>query len=330
MGAILDVVNPGGRDPNQTFPDGAGLPDDPGHAPINYHAYAACCRGGFYRRDSDLPADASAVLILLRKNGLAAALESIKKVRQRGQKALISWKESGLHQVAAALGDARRYAKFREICAAADGFISSTPELVPLYRAAGCAVGEFIPTPYPVDTPSWNLSMPVGERQGIFIGTREFDVPSRNHLLAVATACSLSSSVTVLNVNGRVGEKLLRAINPAINIISRRLPYREYLRLLARHRLVFQLDSSSVPGQVAGDALLARTLCIGGNGAVDRIAFSADIGDTSAEAAEMASWLLSDDSLYQKHLSMSQEVAMRELSFRAVEIRLRSFCQAFA
>lgn len=330
MGAILDVLNPGGRDPNQTFPDGAGLPGDVGHAPINYHAYAACCRGGFYRRDSDLPSGPAAVLVLLRKNGLAAALESVKRIRQRGQRALISWKESGLHQVAAALGDARRYAKFREICALADGFISSTLELVPLYRAAGCAVGEFIPTPYPVESPSWNFGIPVGERQGIFIGTREFDVPSRNHLLAVATACSLSSSVTVLNVDGRTGEKLLRAISPDLQIVSTRLPYRDYLRLIARHRLVFQLDSSSVPGQVAGDALLTRTLCIGGNGAVDRIAFSADIGDTAAEAAEMASWLLSDDSLYQKHLTMSQEVALRELSFKAVEARLRTFCETFA
>jgi len=328
VSAILDVVNPGGRDPNQTFPDGAGLPGDPGHAPINYHAYAACCRGGFYRRDADLPQGGGAVLVLLRRNGLAAALETVKKVRQKGRKALISWKESGLHQVATALADARRYAKFREICAAADGFVSSTPELVPLYRAAGCTVGEFIPTPYPVDTPSWNLSAPVGERQGIFIGTREFNVPSRNHLMAVATACSLNAPVTVLNVDGRAGEKLLRAISPEINIVSRRLPYREYLRLIARHRIVFQLDASCVPGQVAGDALLARTLCIGGNGAVDRIAFSADIGDTVEEAAEMASWLLSDNALYQKHLAMSQEVASRELSFRAVESRLRAFCRA--
>jgi hypothetical protein len=321
---MLAVINPGGRDPNQTFPDGAGLPDDPGHAPINYHAYAACCSGGFYRRDADIPKNTAFVMVLLRRNGLSEALTSIRAAKKLGRKALISWKESGLHQVADALADAGRYSKFREICAEADGFISSTPELVPLYRAAGCAVGEFIPTPYPVDSAAWNFSVPLSERQGIFIGTREFGVPTRNHLLAVATACSLSAPVTVINPDGRSGEKLLRALSPNLNILSARYPYPQYLRLIARHRLVFQLDTSCVPGQVAGDALLTRTLCVGGNGAVDRIAFSIDSNDTVAEAAERASWLLSDDSLYQQHLAQSQEVAHRELSFRAVEARLKA------
>lgn len=326
MSPFLAVINPGGRDPAQIFLDGAGLPGDPGHAPINYHAYAACCRSGFYRKDTEIPAGTVAVLVILRRNGLPAALASIKKAKELGQKAFISWKESGLHQVAETLADAGRYAKFREICAAADGFISSTPDLVPLYRSAGCKVGEFIPTPYPIDSAMWNFAAPIGDRQGIFIGTREFSVPSRNHLLAVAIACSLSAPVTVMNPDGRSGEKLLRAISPNLNIISGRLAYPDYLRLIARHRIVFQLDTSSVPGQVAGDSLLARTLCVGGNGAVDRIAFSADIGDTVAEATEMASWLLSDDSLYQRHLTASQEVAQKELSFQAVSNRLKSFC----
>lgn len=320
---MLAVINPGGRDPSQTFPDGAGLPNDPGHAPINYHAYAACTRGGFYRKDAEIPEKAAAVLVLLRKNGLSSALTSVRHARQRGRKAFISWKESGLHQVAEALADAGRYAKFREICSEADGFISSTPELVPLYRSAGCGAGEFIPTPYPIDAAMWNFSVPINERQGVFIGTREFGVPSRNHLLAVASAGSLSVPVTVLNPDGRSGEKLLRSISPALNIISGRLPYIEYLRLLARHRIVFQMDASSVPGQVAGDALLARTLCVGGNGAVDRIAFSRE-DDSVAETIERASWLLSDDGLYQQQLSQSHEVALRELSFRAVETRLRA------
>ena len=31
----LAVLNPGGRDPDQLFPDGAGTPEDRGHPPVN-------------------------------------------------------------------------------------------------------------------------------------------------------------------------------------------------------------------------------------------------------------------------------------------------------
>ena len=41
----------------------------------------------------------------------------------------------------------------------------------------------------------------------------------------------------------------------------------------ARHKIVLQADKSAVPGQVAGDALLCRMPCVGGDGAIDRLAF---------------------------------------------------------
>jgi hypothetical protein len=44
----LAVLNPGGRDPNQSFSSGAGTPDAAGHAPVNFHAYAACTNGETY------------------------------------------------------------------------------------------------------------------------------------------------------------------------------------------------------------------------------------------------------------------------------------------
>ena len=64
----IAVLNPGGRDREQHFGDGAGTPDDRQHAPVNYHAYAACTRGGFYRDASAIPKDMRAVLVLLRKD----------------------------------------------------------------------------------------------------------------------------------------------------------------------------------------------------------------------------------------------------------------------
>src|SRR5207237_10318891 len=63
-----------------------------------------------------------------------------------------------------------------------------------------------------------------------------------------------------------------------IRVHEKRMNYRAYLGEVARHKIIFQLDRSRVPGQVAGDALLARSVCVGGDGAVERIAFPATCG----------------------------------------------------
>lgn len=320
MSIAFAVLNPGGRDPAQNFPNGAGSPNDPGHPPVNYHAYAACCRGGFFRKVQEVPGDTKAVLVLLRRKGLDDARAAIRDLKKAGKRVFVSWKESGLHQVAEALADAKRHELFRTICREADGFLSSTPDLVPLYHAAGCKTGTFVPTPYPVDVEAWDFSRNVEERAGIFIGTREFSVPSRNHLLAISTACSLGP-VTVINPDGRAGERLLRSIAPEINIITGTLPYPEYLRLIASHRIVFQLDRSAVPGQVAGDALLARVPCVGGDGAVDRIAFE-NLSGTQIDAASLAQELLTDDHAYHREIDRSQRAATENLSFGVVAERI--------
>ncbi len=153
------VLNPGGRDAFQTFPSAAGSPNDPGHAPINYHAYAACVRGSFARDVREIPPTVSAVLVLLRRNGLDAALDAVNALRERDVRTLVSWKESGLHQVSDALNDAKRYAKFAEICRAADGYLASTPELIALYESAGSRRGNSCP-PHTPSRPRRGISPP--------------------------------------------------------------------------------------------------------------------------------------------------------------------------
>src|SRR5438876_10792614 len=51
--------------------------------------------------------------------------------------------------------------------------------------------------------------------------------------------------------------------------IWKRKSYPEYLRDVSRHKIVLQLDRSHVPGQLAGDALLCRIPCVGGDGAIE-------------------------------------------------------------
>ncbi len=317
----LAVLNPGGRDREQRFPDGAGARDARGHAPVNYHAYAACTRGGFFRDARAIPDDMRAVLLLLRRD-LKPALAALRALKKDGRTVAISWKESGQHQVAQQLNSATSLALFREICALADGALSSTPEVVPVYRAAGARAAACIPTPYPVDDARWDFSRPLAERTGIFIGTREWDVPSRNHAAALLRASALGVPVTVFNLDGRAGRKKLDAIfrGAALQVIEERLPYADYLREMAKCRVVFQLDASAVPGQVAGDALLCRMPCLGGNGAVDRVAFG--------DGADLAA-LLSDDATWHAAVEASQARARASLSFAACAERLRKFFGGF-
>jgi hypothetical protein len=311
----LAVLNSGGRDVEQPFPDGAGTPDDRIHAPVNYHAYAACTRGGFFRDTLAIPDSHRAALVLLRRD-LKPALVALRELTARGITTAISWKESGRHQIARQLARPGVRELFQEACALADAALSCTPQLVPLYREAGARAVEFIPTPYPVDDARWDFSAPLESRAGIFIGTREWDEPSRRHAAALARACALGVPVTVVNENGWRGRRRLRALGcPQLRWIEGRMPYSQWLRELAKCRAIFQLDESEVPGQVAGDALLCRMPCIGGNSAIEHLAF----GGMEIEP------LLGEDEAWRAAVSVSQARAMDALSYAAIARRLREF-----
>ena len=322
----LAVLNPGGNDPEQAFPDFGGAPAGKGHPPVNYHGYAACTGGGFHRNLGSIPPGQQAVLLLLRSD-LGCCLKSLVALQAQGKTVAVSLKESGSHQVAALLADPKRLALFREICGRAALCLSSTPELVPVYLGAGARRAEFIPTPYPVDDPRWDFSGKLESRRGVFIGTREFDVPSRNHLAALLAIRSLGVPVTVVNVDGRRGRRRLEAVgfDPALlRVIEGRMDYPRYLQLVAEHRLVFQLDRSAVPGQVAGDALLCRVPCVGGDGATERLAFPklCGHGRGAEELSELAKLLLQNDRALAEASEQAQRLAGERLSFAAVSKRL--------
>jgi len=322
----LAVLNAGGKDAYQEFADFAGPVNDRVHAPVNYHAYAACTGGSFHCKTSTIPADQRAVLVLLRRD-LKPALVAVEELKTKGKTVAISWKESGLHQLAAQLAEPKNVSLFRQICSLADGALSSTPDLLPIYAGAGAKIAEFIPTPYPVDDPRWDFSVPVGEREGILIGTREFDVPSRNHLAAILSAVQLNQPVTVINQDGRAGRKRIEVIG-GVRLVEGRSPYSEYLRLMARHRLVFQLDRSAVPGQVAGDALLCRVPCIGGDSAVERVAFPSLCGGGIRDIRELialARNLLSDAGQMAAAIEEAQKSALENVSYGAISKALTAF-----
>jgi hypothetical protein len=272
---------------------------------------------------------------LLLRGDFGASERALETLQKAGCFVAVSLKETGLHQIADQLQNSARLARFVRLVQKANACLAPTPEAADLYRTlrADNRVA-FIPTPYPVDDARWDFSRPIEQRSGIFIGTREWDVPSRNHLAALLVARRLSEStgenVTVFDYEGRKGLRLLSEIGfgeGRLRVLNRKLAYPDYLREIARHKIVLQLDASFVPGQVAGDALLCRLPCVGGNGAIDRLAFPETNGfaRSIAEIEGLASRLLSDGSFYRASVTAMIPAASKSLSFAVVAKQLEAF-----
>src|SRR6059036_3329140 len=336
----LTVLNPRGRDRQQQFQNLPG-PGEGAHPPINFHAFAACSLGAFHFNPRSAIAEDTPVLLLLRSD-FRASERALSDLKKQGRTVAVSLKETGLHQIAQQLCNRAKLAPFMKIVAEADGCIATTPEAAEIYQRVRSkrdpATIAFIPTPYPVEDQRWNFSRPPTEQSGIFVGTREWDVPSRNHFAALLVARQLCEAtgerVTVVNLDGYKGRRLLGELNfphGILRLIEKWKPYADYLCDVARHKIVLQLDRSHVPGQVAGDALLCRIPCVGGDGAIERIAFSKTCGDGRmiTEIASMALDLLKNADLRGAIVSESEQRALEHLSFQAVRSQLAKFFAQF-
>jgi hypothetical protein len=329
----LTVLNPGGRDPEQQF-HSVPAPGEGPHPPINFHAFAACSFGAFQRDTRRALGEKRPVLLLLRSD-FRASERALAELKKEDRPVAVSLKETGLHQIAQQLRDPARLSRFIRIVTQAGACIATTPDTAEIYQRVRSkddpATVAFIPTPYPIEDQRWDLSVPGNEQFGIFVGTREWDVPSRNHLAALLVARQLSEAtgepVAVVNLDGYKGRRLLSELNfpeGKLRSIEKWKAYPDYLRDVARHKIVLQLDCSHVPGQVAGDALLCRIPCVGGDGAIERIAFSKTCGEgrTINEIASMALDLLKNPELREAVVAESQERARERLSFEAVRSQL--------
>ena len=335
----LTVLNPGGRDPEQHFRD----PIDPGageHPPINFHGYAACTHGAFHYDTRRAITEEAPVLLLLRGD-FRNSERALGELKKHGRTVAVSLKETGLHQIAQQLCDRAKLSRFMKIMGEADGCIATTPEAAEIYQRARWKHDParlrrvaFIPTPYPLEDPQWNFSAPRDEHAGIFIGTREWDVPSRNHFVALLVARQLCEAtgelVSVVNLDGYKARRLLWELKfrqEKFRIIEVEKAYPDYLREVARHKIILQLDRSRVPGQVAGDALLCRTVCVGGDGAIERIAFpkTCSVGREIGEIASISLELLKSAESRAEMVADSQKRALKRLSFQAVHSQLAEF-----
>jgi hypothetical protein len=332
----LTVLNPGGTDPEQDFRDGPRAPGKE-HPPVNFHGYAACTRGFFHRDVQRAIVEGTPVLLLLRGN-FKASEQAFADLKKRGRTVAVSLKETGLHQIAQQLSDSAKLSRFLKIVDEADGCVATTPEAADIYqhvrRKNDDTKVAFIPTPYPLEDRQWDFRVPPDQQSGIFIGTREWDVPSRNHLAALIVArqlCEMTGdAVTVVNLDGRNGRRLLDEFKfpgSKLRLIEKWQSYPDYLCEVAKHKIVFQLDRSHVPGQVAGDALLCRSACVGGDGAIERIAFArtCGAGRTIDQLSTIAHELLTNASARAQIVVESQWRALERLSFRAIRPQLADF-----
>jgi len=332
----LAVLNPGGRDPEQDFRGGAG-PVEQGHPPVNFHGYAACTRGSFHHDTQRAIVEKTPVFLLLRGD-FRTSERALNELKKHGRTVAVSLKETGLHQIAQQLCNPAKLARFMKIAAQADGCIATTPEAAEIYRRArgnrDPATVAFVPTPYPLEDRQWNFSVPPDRQSGIFVGTRDWNVPSRNHFAALLVARQLCEATgeqaSVVNLDGRKPRRLLSELKfPAgkLRVIEKRKPYADYLREVAKHKIVLQLDRSRVPGQVAGDALLCRMVCAGGDGAIERIAFPKTCGEgrTIDEITSIALELLNNVDSRTAIVAESQQSALEQLSFETVQTQLANF-----
>jgi hypothetical protein len=332
----LTVLNPGGRDREQQF-HRVPAPGEGGHPPINFHAFPACTSGTFHCNARSAIAEGTPVLLLLRSD-FRASERAFADLKRQGRAVAVSLKETGLHQIAQQLRDPGKLLRFMKIVGEADGCIATTPEAAEIYQRVRTkrdpATVAFVPTPYPIEDERWNFSVPAAEQSGIFVGTREWDVPSRNHLAVLLIARQLCKAtdepVTVVNLDGYRGRRLfseLKFPEGKLRLLQKWKSYPDYLCDLARHKIVLQLDRSHVPGQVAGDALLCRIPCVGGDGAIERITFSKTCGEGRSinEIASMALDLLKNADLRDAIVRESQERASQRLSFQAVRSQLVKF-----
>src|SRR5438067_2235731 len=233
----LTVLNPAGRDPEQHFQEAAS-PEGQEHPPINFHGYAACTNGVFHYDTRRAIAEATPVLLLLRGD-FRDSERALSDLKKHGRTVAVSLKETGLHQIAQQLCERRKLSRFMKILAQADGCIATTPEAAEIYQRTRWSLRRviFIPTPYPIEDQRWNFAMSPNEQSGILVGTREWDVPSRNHFAALLVARELCEAtgepVTVVNLNGRKEERLLAQLKfpeGKLRVIEKRKTYPDYLR----------------------------------------------------------------------------------------------------
>jgi hypothetical protein len=320
----LCVLQPGISQSTE-YADFAGSPAKTSPPPLGLAGFAACTGGGLYRKSAHIPKDERRVLLVVGRD-LKAARQATIDLRREGKIIVVTLEHDRLYRIENWLRSPSDLRLFREVCNRAHAGVALTADAEPILRTGGLLHVEIIPPPVPLEQTEWDFSIPAEERRGIFLGSWDWRTPTARHLEALIALREVSGQmiepVTVFNLNGWRGRRWLRQLeyhSGLLRVIEKRLPYAEYLRKLALHKIVFHLDSSGGIGRIAADALLCRIPCVGGTGAVDRIAFPELCGHGANvnDLTQIASLLLDHGHDRERAVEQAVDRGNQRLSFSA-------------
>lgn len=323
----LFVLHPGSPLPEQDFGNSLGEPASLKVPPVGDAGFAACTGGAFVRKAASIPASEKRVLLLLDED-LKRARQATIDLRRAGKTIVIAFANASAQSLHGILKKPGSLALLQEICNRAHAAIATARDVEPVFRSCGMLYVESILPPLPLENAAWNFSIQPELRTGIFLGSWDWGNPARNHRLALLglreVASQMYEPVTVFNLEGWWGRRWLRQLQyPAglLQVVEKRLPYADYLRILARHKVVFHLDSSGALGRIAADALLARIPCLGGNGSMERLLFPefSERGASTGELLQTLSRILDHGHERDEAVERALDIARPLLSMEKVE-----------
>lgn len=291
------------------------------------------CTGAVWCRDPQaIPAGAGAVLVVL-AHPLARLAEIVRSLQEVGKTVAVAFADSGGMPVADLLATPEGLRAFLDICRRADAAVATSAASEALFRDAGGSLVEFLPPPCPVDDARWDLSVDPARRRGILIGSTDFAAHYRNHVAAMMSLRELAAQagepVTVVRTGQGLDRRMLWQVRRhwppgLLDMVRGPLTPLGFGRLMARHKLVFQLEWAGGAGDVAATALLCRIPSVGGHGAVDRIAFPqlAGFGRTTDELLSRAADLLADPDAAADAVAQGRALAAAQLSPESARSRL--------
>src|SRR5947207_14382240 len=103
----LAVLNPGGRDHEQYFAENRSATANE-HAPVNFHAHAACTHGAVFRETKRAIATDCRVLLLLR-GFFRSSERALSVLRELKRKTGVALKETSAHQLETQLSIPSRF-----------------------------------------------------------------------------------------------------------------------------------------------------------------------------------------------------------------------------
>jgi hypothetical protein len=309
-------------------------------AMVGLPALAACADAAWHRGTDTVPAEANVLIIL--GEPLTRLPGVVRSLKMAGKTVAVTFAESGSMPMTDLITSPEGLTAFLEVCRLADAAVATSTDCDRLFRNAGVTLVEFVPTPCPVEDPSWDRSIPPEMRRGILVGTGDFLPHYRNHTAALLSLRELAvrygEPVTVMCKRRLSDRRMVRQVRRhwprgLLRIVPAPRNADEFAGLMAAHKLVIQFEWGGGAGDVAAMALLSRIPCVGGHGTVEQIAFPhlAGFGRSPDELLDLAADLLGDASRAESAVARALALAAEQLSPQSARSRLaRLLAQAQA